>query len=91
MHKSGKMLVTYSKVNKSKLCNNKGRLTLFFVKNEKKKDNYYWLTLVVDVWNFWFLLYKLLYYLIFKTRKYYHHNFKNNYQILLPASKKYIS
>ena len=74
MHKSGKMLVTYSKVNKSKLCNNKGRLTLFFVKNEKK-DNYYWLTLVIDVWNFWFLLYKLLYYLIFKTRKYYHHNF----------------
>ena len=40
MHKSGKMLVTYSKVNKSKLYNSKGRLTfllLLLLKNEKKK------------------------------------------------------
>lgn len=95
MHKSGKMLVTYPKVNKSKLYNSKGRLTfllLLLLKNEKKKkDNYYWLTLMVDVWNFRFLLYKLLYCLIFKTRKYYFHNLKKNYQSLLSASMKYIS
>ena len=39
MHKSGKMLVIYSKVNKSKLYNGKGRLTFFVVvvKKWKKK------------------------------------------------------